>query len=443
MSSRLFAVRLEPSSEDEPIAASPVVPQWGLARRILFRFVFVYFLVYLLPFPLDVIPGAETVNQKYQNLWNAVVPWVAGHVFHVGIPAQPAGSGDTTYNYVQIFCYAVLAAAATLVWTLLDRKRKSYVRLHEWFRIYVRFALAVVMLSYGMAKVFKGQFPDPSLDRLLQPYGTSSPMGILWTFMGASTAYTVFSGLCEVVGGLLLTARRTALLGALVSMAVLGNIVMLNFCYDVPVKLYSSHLFLMGLFLAAPDLGRLANLLVLNRKVEPAERYRLFASPWLHRGALVLRTLAFTALASYMLYGAHQARKEYGDLAPKSPLYGVWNVDEFEVDGVVRPPLLTDTLRWRRVIFEYPGFVAIQPMSESSRRVVYTLKLGKKNMTLTKRGDSKWQSAFSYQQPGPGVLALEGMLDGQKVRARLHRQDASFLLVNRGFHWVNEFPFNR
>jgi hypothetical protein len=35
------------------------------------------------------------------------------------------------------------------------------------------------------------------------------------------------------------------------------------------------------------------------------------------------------------------------------------------------------------------------------------------------------------------------MLDGQKVRARLHRQDASFLLVNRGFHWINEYPFNR
>src|SRR4029079_3487714 len=99
------------------------VPHWGLRVRVFFRFFFVYFLVYLLPFPLDVIPGLETVNQKYQNLWNAIVPWVAAHVFHVGIPAQPAGSGDTTYNYVQIFCYAVLAVAVTLVWTLLDRKR--------------------------------------------------------------------------------------------------------------------------------------------------------------------------------------------------------------------------------------------------------------------------------------------------------------------------------
>src|SRR6478736_5942137 len=120
MSSRLFAVRLEPSDVEEPVEASRPVPRWGLARRILFRFVFVYFLVYLLPFPLEYIPGVETVTKKYLDLWNAIVPWVAGHVFHVGIPAQPAGSGDTTYNYVQIFCYAVLAAVVALVWTLLD-----------------------------------------------------------------------------------------------------------------------------------------------------------------------------------------------------------------------------------------------------------------------------------------------------------------------------------
>src|SRR4029079_18381428 len=166
--------------------------------------------------------------------------------------------------------------------------------------------------------------------------------------------------------------------GALVCMGVIGNIVMLNFCYDVPVKLYSSHLFLMGLLIASPDLGRLANLLVLNRRVEPVEPYRLFARPWLHRASLVLRTLLIASVAGYLLYGAYQARKEYGDLMPRPPLYGIWNVDDFEVDGVARPPLLSDTVRWRRMIFEYPGFVAVQPMSENARRNNYLLKLGKK-----------------------------------------------------------------
>ena len=65
-------------------------------------------------------------------------------------------------------------------------------------------------------------------------------------------------------------------------------------------------------------------------------------------------------------------------------------------------------------------------------------------MALTKRDDPAWKTSLSYHQPEPGLLALEGTLDGQKVRAKLRRADSpEFLLINRGFHWINEYPFNR
>jgi hypothetical protein len=227
---------------DEPTAPTDpphVTPAWSLPRRLLFRFTFVYFVLYLFPFPLDIIPYVGVIGQWYQSLWNAIVPWVGKHLFHVDITVRPNGSGDTTYNYVQVLCYLVLALVAAALWSLLDRERPHYARLHGWLRVYIRFGLASVMISYGAVKVIKSQFPNPTLDRLLQPFGDASPMGLLWTFIGASMAYSVFSGACEMLGGLLLVSRRTTILGALFSIAVLGNVVMLNFCYDVPVKLYS------------------------------------------------------------------------------------------------------------------------------------------------------------------------------------------------------------
>ena len=142
-------------------------------------------------------------------------------MFGVDATIQPNGSGDTTWNYVQVFCFLVLALAATAIWTFLDRRRADYARLDDWLRVYVRFALSLTMLLYGAIKVIPSQFPAPSLDRLVQPFGDASPMGILWTFMGASAAYTIFSGAREMLGGLLLVARRTTLLGALVSAGVL------------------------------------------------------------------------------------------------------------------------------------------------------------------------------------------------------------------------------
>jgi hypothetical protein len=76
------------------------------------------------------------------------------------------------------------------------------------------------MIGYGAAKVISSQFPPPTLDRLMQPYGDSSPMGLLWTFMGASEPYTMFVGFAEMISGILLFPRKTSTLGALMSVGV-------------------------------------------------------------------------------------------------------------------------------------------------------------------------------------------------------------------------------
>ena len=61
-----------------------------------------------------------------------------------------------------------------------------------------------------------------------------------------------------------------------------------------------------------------------------------------------------------------------------------------------------------------------------------------------KRDDAKWKTTFSYVQPQPGLLHLEGTLDGWRIRARLHlEKPPRFLLTIRGFHWINERPLNR
>lgn len=418
-------------------------PEWGLGKRILFRFWFSYLFLYIFPFPLDQIPYVAMITMPWYQLWGKLVPWVGSTVFQREITVTPNGSGDTTYNYVQIFCILVLAVVATLAWSVLDRRRTDYAWLHKWLRGYSRIWLATVMVSYGAYKVIPSQFPAPPLDRLLQPYGDSSPMGILWTFMGASAAYTIFTGASEMLGGLLLIARRTTLLGALVCIGVMGNVVMLNFSYDVPVKLYSSHLFAAAVFLALPDLRRLANFFVLNRRVEAAGLRPLFKRRWLNRGALALR-LALVLFASGMgLWVSYQGRSGY--ISKKPPLYGIWEVEEFVADGQVRPPLVTDETRWRRVVFGYPGQMSIYLMSSSRQRFNLELDEQKKTMALAERGDpAQKKTSLTYRRPDPKTLLIEGTFDKRKIRVRARQiEEPKFLLTTRGFHWINEYPFNR
>lgn len=242
-----------------------------------------------------------------------------------------------------------------------------------------------------------------------------------------------------------MTARRTTLLGALVCIGVMSNVVMLNFSYDVPVKLYSSHLLAMAVFLVLPDLRRMAGALVLNREAAPARLQPLFERRLLNRGALAIRTAFVAGLVAQMLFVSYDAAAEYGHLSPKPPFHGIWNVEEFELDGQVRPALITDKARWLRLIFEWPEYVSIQPMDES-RGQFHLLKLdaGSRKMVLTKFREPEWRSELAIRKPGPGLLELEGMYDGKKVRARLRRVDEmSYPLLGRGFHWINEYPYNR
>ena len=423
-------------------------PDWSLGKRILFRFVFAYLLLYNLTFPLNFLVFApklvEEISKPYENFWNALVPVVGKHVFDVEITVRPNGSGDTTYNYVQVFCYLVMSIAATIVWSLLDRRHTSYPTLSAFLRVWVRFSLAFTMMLYGSVKIIKSQFPGPSLDRLLQPFGDASPMGLLWTFMGASASYNVFTGAGEFLGGLLLTTRRTTLLGALVSIGVLSNVVMLNFSYDVPVKLFSLHLLAMAVFLAAPDWRRLANVFLLNRGTHAAPAPPLFRSTWLNITAITVRTLLVIGFGGWTLWQANESSKKYGDLAEKSPLYGIWNVEEFAIDGKVHPPLATDESRWRRVVFDYPKMLGVQLMSSSRQRYILELDPEARTLALTKRDDPNWRAEIAYQQPDSDTLVLDGKLDGHSIKVNLRRTDPSqFLLVSRGFHWINEYPFNR
>ena len=218
-----------------------------------------------------------------------MVRWTAANV--LGIQQTlvgPNGSGDTTPDYVRVLLCFVLACAVAVVWSAVDWRKTNHPWLNDLLRSYLRYVLAFTMLGYGLAKVgsVMNQFSEPSIEQLMKTYGESSPMNLVWTFMGASRAYTLFAGLGEVAGALLLVWRRTTILGAAVSFGVMLNVVMINFCYDVPVKQYSFHLLVMALYLLLPDLHRLANLLLWNQPVDKANLLPPYTSPrtiWVHR----------------------------------------------------------------------------------------------------------------------------------------------------------------
>ena len=114
------------------------------------------------------------------------------------------------------------------------------------------------------------------------------------------------------------------------------------------------------------------------------------------------------------------------------------------VEGQERSPLLTDSGRWRRVVFQAPTTVSFQRMDDTF--VTYRAAVDAEHRTLTLNAptDKNWASRFAFERTTPDRLMLDGTMDGKQVRLQLRLFDEkNFMLLSRGFHWVQEYPFNR
>ncbi|HSK44606.1 MAG TPA: DoxX family protein [Candidatus Binatia bacterium] len=443
---------VQPAESAKVLEQESAVPkeQWGLGLRIAFRFCVAYFTLFGLSnqilgglFP---IPKIDIPELSAHWPLRHITFWTATHIFHIkrDLVYTGSGSGDKTFDWVLAFCLLIIAALITCVWSILDRRRENYVTFHKWFRLAVRFALASEMFLYGLDKVIPLQMPFPYLSRLLEPYGNFSPMAVLWSSIGASRSYEIFTGCAETLGGILLLAPRTATLGALVCLADMIQVFMLNMTYDVPVKLFSFHLVLFSLFLLAPDLRRLLDFFFTDRVVAPSRQTPLFRSARANRIAVILQVAFGLYLMGMGVYGGIQAWHTYGGGRPKSALYGIWNVDEMSVDGQLRPALFTDHDRWRRVVFDFPTFTSFQRPDDTFTGFSSTIGEKDSTLTLTKAADKNWKASFTYARPAPDQLVLNGSMDGHQVQIKLKLLDRNkFMLVNRGFHWINEYPFQR
>src|SRR4051794_27939819 len=80
-------------SLEAPDAAPPPTPgaaprpaEWSVAKRVRFRFAFAYFVLYLIPFPITVIPGSWNPARYWGQLEQWMSLWTETHIFGLAKP---------------------------------------------------------------------------------------------------------------------------------------------------------------------------------------------------------------------------------------------------------------------------------------------------------------------------------------------------------------------
>ena len=432
---------------------------WTLPQKILFRFAFCFILLWTIPFPFGYIPYVDKLEsiapwliKGYYNFlgffwqsWQKIADLVASDILRFTEPVfkGPSGSGDRTMIFLIVFSKLTIVVLATLVWSILDRKRASYNNLHYWTRVIMRYFLACTMFSYGFSKMFHLQMPFPMLSQLTMLFGDKSPMGLAWSFMGYSHGFSFYTGLGEVVGGLLLFWRRTSSLGALMLIAVMTTVAMMNFTYDIPVKLHSTLYVLFAIFLLIPDMKRIMNVLVWNKTAEPAVYPQMIHRPWMKRTGLILKYAFIFSIIISHIDNSIDWQKQFGDKRIKPPMYGIYNTEYVIRNRDTLPLLITDTATWKQIVVDYPGRAFIKTLNDTSRFYNFNVDTMASTVTVSPMYDQMQKSVLHYQL-APPYLNLKGIYKGDSVQIRLKRYDEKrFLLVRQEFRWVCEVPLNR
>ncbi len=403
------------------------------AKRKMFLFFCLSF------FSLNMFPFTLILDNLCEGLLNFTASAFFG--FKEVLNTDSTGSGDKARHYIELFISFCLSIIITIIFIFVFRKRNNFDKLNYWFNVYIRYYMGTMMLIYGLSKVFKSQFLSLGLDQLLEPYGQSSPMGLAWNFMGHSDLYCFFAGFAEVIAGFFLFFRRTVLFGSILVAGVMFNVMMMNYGFDIPVKIFSTQLVLMALYLAAPDTKRLFDFFFLNKDVKASYHYANDFSNKRNRMAKNIAKSIFLAL--FIVLCVLQSFLNNNQDYKKHPLRGIYLVKTFIRNNNSVPPLASDTLRWKLMVINYPTRATFYLYNDSLKRMLLQADTVLKKIKMTRKGNDKTIYSFDYSLKG-NELTFKGYSDKDTLEITFQRfNESHFRLVSRGFHWINEVPYNR
>jgi len=96
------------------------------------------------------------------------------------------------------------------------------------------------------------------------------------------------------------------------------------------------------------------------------------------------------------------------------------------------------------VVFQGPSTVTFQRMNDSLVMFGTKIHASANSIEVTQFDSARTKSTLTFERPAKDRLLLDGTLDKHAVHMELsYRDPDSFLIRSRGFHWVQELPFNK
>jgi hypothetical protein len=275
------------------------------------------------------------------------------------------------------------------------------------------------LLKYGAGKILKDQFYLPEPNILYTPLGKISRDLLFWSSMGTSYLYNLITGLVEVLAALLLLFRKTRLLGLLVSIMALIQVVVINFSFDISVKIFSLFLLFLSLYLLRPYFKRMFQFFFLQTTVQAdsTPELVLISHPFTN---VFIKSLIIGLIFIDVLYPFVKTRNFNDDLAARPYLHGAYEV-KYLLQG-------NDTLDIadtpvRRFFIHRNGYIVFQSPDDEMKD--YKLSYNQQQQLFILQDYQMKQTTLKFRYAAAdSLLSLQYFKNGKE-----------YLLIGKGLDW--------
>lgn len=360
-----------------------------------------------IPFPYDLVPFLE----KVLNVVLAPPMAHLGSILGLQV-SQPQISSDSATMYTLVLALVPFALLmATVVW----RFSKNDVWL-VWVKTFLRLFLSLHLMSYGCDKLFKGQFYLPEPNILFTEFGRLDRDILFWSTLGTSYTYSVFTGLVEVMAAVFLWFRKTRIVGLLLALAAMVHVVLINFSFNISVKLFSTILLFISLFLLSPHFKSMWRFLA-GQEITKLQLSRLSIG-----NRAIAKSMKFFAVGFILLEAIYPnlvSGNWNDDLAQRPYLHGAYKV-------MNQSPELP-----KRVFVHRMGYLIVQAQNGDMESFSLEVDRLRQKLQIQNSQGRRVESSFSVTEEN----ILEMHLKGQRLKMQKLKWRELPALQN-SFHWT-------
>ena len=285
------------------------------------------------------------------------------------------------------------------------------------FRTVTVYFLSFVLFKYGFEKMFINQFYQPEPNILYTPFGNLDRDILYWSVMGLAPVYSFILGVTEVTAAILILFVRTRFVGLLLAIIALLQIVVINFSFDISVKMFSVLLLAMVLFTAWRQLKALFGFLLMQ-KAQALPLQQSFNMPVYIKAPLKFFIVGLMLLT--ILYPMVITYKS------KPKPYAAYKVEHYMLHGVE----WYANIPVKRIFFHSKHYVIFQAEDDSMTDFHYTINEAENTIVLSNYEGTKKKMTYSIKN---GLLTLTSD-NGMIITATLIRLD-NMPALQRQFHF--------